>query len=281
MAGLKSALLALLLGLGQAWADAPLAAPAMLLAEQYAAHIDVSQYWVSEKFDGVRAQWDGRILRFRGGGVVPAPAWFTANFPPAQLDGELWIGRDAFDALSGTVRKAEPVDAEWRQVRYLVFELPGAAGDFSMRVQQMRTLVAQAGVPWLLAVEQTRMADHATLMQRLDTVVKAGGEGLMLHRADAPYLTGRSDVLLKLKPWQDAEAVVVGYVAGKGKYTGMTGALEMQMADGQRFRLGSGLSDAQRRQPPPIGTRVTYRYQHLTKNGVPRFPRYLRVREYF
>ena len=281
MAGLKHALLALLFAVLPVCADTPPAAPAMLLAEVYAANVDVSQYWVSEKFDGVRAQWDGKTLRFRSGGGVPAPAWFTANFPAVPLDGELWIARDQFDALSGTVRKLEPVDAEWRQVQYLVFELPGAAGDFSARVQQMRTRVAQAGVPWLQAVEQARVSDRAALMQRLDAVVKAGGEGLMLHRADAPYLTGRNDVLLKLKPWQDAEAVVVGYVPGKGKYAGMTGALEMEMPDGQRFRIGSGLSDALRRQPPPLGTRITYRYQHLTKNSVPRFPRHLRVREDF
>jgi DNA ligase-1 len=281
MAGLKHALLALLLAFHPAWADTPPAAPAMLLAAVYADSVDVTQYWVSEKFDGVRAQWDGKTLRFRGGGSVPAPAWFTASFPAMPLDGELWIARDQFDALSGTVRKLEPVDAEWRQVRYLVFELPGAADDFSARIRQMQAIVTEAGVPWLQVVGQTRVADRAELMRRLDSVVKAGGEGLMLHRADAPYQTGRSDALLKLKPWQDAEAVVVGYVPGKGKYQGMTGALEMAMPDGQRFRIGSGLSDALRRQPPPMGTRITYRYQHLTKNGVPRFPRYLRVREDF
>jgi len=219
MAGLKHALAALALAwaawLPQAWADAP---PAMLLAEVYAADVDVTQYWVSEKFDGVRAQWDGHVLRFRGGGLVPAPAWFTENFPNVPLDGELWIGRGRFDTLSGTVRKIEPVDAEWRQVRYLVFELPGAAGDFSARVLQIRTLVTQTAVPWLQAVEQTRVADRATLMKRLDGVVRAGGEGLMLHRADAPYLTGRRDALLKLKPWLDTEATVVGHIPGKGKY---------------------------------------------------------------
>ena len=281
MAGLKHALLALLLACHPAAADTPPAAPAMLLAEVYAADVDVTQYWVSEKFDGVRAQWDGRTLRFRGGGVVPAPAWFTARFPAVPLDGELWIARDQFDALSGTVRRIEPADAEWRQVHYLVFELPGAAGSFSERIRQMNSMVAQAAVPWLQVVEQTRVTDRATLMQRLGAVVRQGGEGLMLHRADAPYLTGRSDVLLKLKPWQDAEAVVIGYVPGNGKYQGMTGALKMEMPDGQRFRIGSGLSDALRRQPPPIGTRITYRYQHLTKKGVPRHPRYLRVREDF
>jgi len=286
MAGLIRALSALWLALWAlasppAWSDPPPAAPAMLLAEVYAADVDVGQYWVSEKFDGVRAQWDGRILRFRGGGVVPAPAWFTANFPAVPLDGELWIARDAFDTLSGTVRKLEPVDGEWRRVRYLIFELPDAKGDFSARIRQMQAIVAEAGVTWLQAVEQTRVADRAALMQGLDAVVHAGGEGLMLHRADAPYLTGRSDALLKLKPWLDAEAVVVGHVPGKGKYQGMTGALDMEMPDGRRFRIGSGLSDALRRQPPPIGTRITYRYQQLTQGGVPRFPRYLRVREDF
>jgi len=286
MAGLRHALAALTLAWAAwlplpVWSDSPPTAPAMLLAEVYAADVDVNQYWVSEKFDGVRAQWDGRTLRFRGGGPVPAPAWFSANFPAVPLDGELWIARDQFDALSGTVRRIEPVDAEWRQVRYLIFELPGAAGDFSERIRQMQALIAQAAVPWLRVVEQVRVANKAELMQRMDAVVRAGGEGLMLHRADASYLTGRSDALLKLKPWQDAEAVIVGYTPGKGKYHGMAGALTMEMPDGKRFRIGSGLSDALRRQPPPLGTRITYRYQHLTKNGLPRFPRYLRVRQDF
>ncbi|MFO7542051.1 MAG: DNA ligase [Thiobacillus sp.] len=179
------------------------------------------------------------------------------------------------------MRRIDPVDAEWRQLRYLVFELPGAAGDFSARIQQMQALIAQAGVPWLQAIEQSRVSDRAEVMRRMQAIVDAGGEGLMLHRADAPYVTGRSEALLKLKPWQDAEAVVVGYSPGEGKYQGMTGALQVEMPDGKRFQLGSGLTDALRRQPPPIGTRITYRYQHLTKKGLPRFPRYLRIRDDF
>ncbi|HQS99580.1 MAG: DNA ligase [Hydrogenophilales bacterium 16-64-46] len=261
-------------------ADTP-PAPAMLLAETYVAGIDVSRYLVSEKYDGVRAQWDGTALRFRGGSTVPAPAWFTAHFPAVPLDGELWLGHGQFDALSGIVRKQVAVDAEWRAVRYLVFELPDAPGNFAARHAQLRALIGAAGVPWLVPVEQTTVASHAELMRRLDAVVRTGGEGLMLHRADAPYVTGRSDALLKLKPWLDAEAVVVGHVPGQGKYAGMTGALQMAMPDGKRFRLGSGLTDALRRAPPPVGTRVTYRYLNLTKNGVPRHPRYLRVREDF
>lgn len=282
MAGLTRLLCVLLLvwaaWLAPARADPP---PALLLAETYAAGVDVRDYLVSEKLDGVRAVWDGHTLRFRGGGRVPAPDGFTAGFPPVPLDGELWLGRGQFDALSGIVRKQVPLDAEWQRVSYRVFELPAAPGAFAERVEALRALVAAAGVPWLKAVEQTRIASHAELMHRLDAVVRAGGEGLMLHRADAPYVTGRSDALLKLKPWQDAEAAVVGHVPGKGKYVGMTGALELEMPNGKRFRLGSGLTDALRRDPPPLGARITYRYLHLTKNGVPRHPRYLRVRDDF
>lgn len=257
------------------------AEPALLLANVYREDLDVSRYWVSEKLDGVRAYWDGRHLRFRGGQPVRAPAWFTAGFPDQALDGELWIDRRRFDRLSGIVRKQAPMDAEWREVRYMVFELPDAPGDFSARLSRLRELVHAAGVPWLRAVEQFRVEDAQALKHRLDAVLKGGGEGLMLHLAEAPYLSGRSDVLLKLKPWLDAEAMVVGHVPGQGKYTGMLGALLVEMPNGRRFRIGTGLTDALRRTPPAIGTRVTYRYRELNSNGLPRFASFLRVRDGF
>jgi DNA ligase 1 len=138
--------------------------------------------------------------------------------------------------------------------------------------------VRQANWPQLRAVEQYRVADRKELQRKLDAVVKARGEGLMLHLASAPYVTGRSDVLLKLKRLRDTEAVVVRHIPGKGKYTGMLGALEVKAPDGQVFRLGTGFSDAQRQNPPPIGSTVTYTYRDLTKTGLPRFASFLRVR---
>ncbi|CAZ89183.1 putative ATP-dependent DNA ligase [Thiomonas arsenitoxydans] len=282
LAGLRPLLLCgvLLTNLPWAQAEAPSPPPpALLLAETASSQLDPAPYWVSEKLDGVRAFWDGRVLRFRSGNPVPAPAWFTAALPSQPLDGELWIARESFDQVSGIVRSNPPNDRDWKQVRYMVFELPNAPGSFTERIARMRTLVERAQAPWLQMVPQFRVPNSAALKQQLDKIVKAGGEGLMLHRADAPYQTGRQDVLLKLKPWQDAEATVIGYTPGKGKYAGLTGALNMQMPDGKIFRIGSGLSDALRRNPPPIGAQITYRYQSLTPSGLPRFARYLRVRE--
>ena len=252
--------------------------PAILLAEVYRDQVDVTHYLVSEKLDGVRAIWDGSTLRFRSGKEINAPRWFVDGLPKRPLDGELWIARGKFERLSGIVRKDVPDDNEWRQVRYMIFELPGAPGSFRERAEAMREIVRQTNIPWLREIEQFSVVDRNSLQKRMNEVVKAGGEGLMLHRADALYETGRSDTLLKMKPWEDAEAVVVGHVPGKGKNAGMLGALRVRTADGREFSLGTGFTDKQRSNPPPIGTTVTYRYRDLTNTGMPRFASFLRVR---
>jgi DNA ligase 1 len=233
-------------------------------------------YWVSEKLDGVRALWDGSQLRFRSGGLIPAPSWFTAKLPSTPLDGELWMGRGQFDALSGAVRQQQPDDALWRSIRYMVFDQPASPALFSERLAELRQAVAATAWPQLVAVEQFTVSGSAQLAAKLAEVVAAGGEGLVLHHAQSRLASARADQLYKLKPLYDAEATVLGHTAGHGKYQGMLGALDVQTADGQRFKIGTGLSDAQRQSPPAIGSRVTYSYQGLTASGKPRFARFLR-----
>ena len=254
-------------------------APALLLAGIYRNQIDVTQYLVSEKLDGVRAVWDGRQLRFRSGKEIKAPQWFIDALPKQALDGELWLGRGQFERLSGIVRREMPDDAEWHQVRYMIFEMPGATGTFRERAVAMRQLVKETNTPWLSEIEQFPVVDREMLQKRFKSVVKAGGEGLMLHRADAPYETGRGDTLLKMKPFDDAEASVIAHLPGKGKHEGRLGALRVRTPDGREFSLGTGFSDAQREFPPAIGTTVSYRYRDLTRTGLPRFASFLRVRQ--
>ena len=250
----------------------------LLLAHEADDGIDPTGWLVSEKLDGVRAQWDGSRLRFRGGGVVAAPAWFTRQLPSLALDGELWIGRGRFDALSGLVRRASPDDAAWQQVRYMVFELPGGPRRFDERAAALKELAGRSASTAWQAIPQSVVTGRDALRRRLDDVVRGGGEGLMLHRADAAYVTGRSRVLLKLKPLHDADAVVVGHAPGRGRLTGRLGALQVRTDAGVVFQIGTGLSDAQRDSPPPLGSTVTYTYRGFTPQGVPRFASFLRVR---
>jgi len=255
-------------------AGAPLA-----LALDAPQDIDPAGHLVSEKYDGARALWTGSALLFRSGLPVAAPAWFTAALPAGTaLDGELWLGRGRFEALSGAVRRAQPDDSEWRQLRYMVFDMPQAAGGFAQRHAQLATLGTRWQHPGLQVVQQVAVPSHAALQQKLAAVLASGGEGLILQRADAPYRTGRSGALLKLKPVHDAEAVVLAHVPGRGKHAGRMGALRVRTEDGQEFLIGTGFSDAQREQPPAPGALVTFTHRGFTASGVPRFASFLRER---
>ena len=253
--------------------------PSLLLANVYREGVDLDRYWVSEKLDGVRAYWDGERLLSRKGNPINAPPWFVEHYPRVPLDGELWMGRGAFERLSGAVRRQVPDDAQWRGIRFMVFDLPSSPGTFDRRLQRLREMFETIASPYLALVEQFRVADRAELMETLDRVVAGGGEGLMLHRGSSLYTAGRGDDLLKLKAHEDAEAVVVGHLPGKGRLTGMLGALLVETPAGLRFRLGTGFSDEERRNPPPLGATVTYKYYGRTRNGVPRFASFLRIRD--
>jgi len=267
-------LIALLLTLSIASPVAATETPDVMLAKVYRQHEDVAQFWVSEKLDGVRARWDGRQLISRGGNVFIAPDWFVRNFPDRPLDGELWMGRGGYEDVVSIVRKQQPHDG-WKAIKFMVFDLPAHGGTFSERVEAMRQL---ASTPYLDVIEQFRMDSNKALMDKLDDIAGQGGEGLMLHRQTALYHSGRSDDLLKLKPFEDAEATVIGYKPGKGKNTGLMGAIKVRMDNGKEFYIGSGFTQQQRKDPPLIGSLVTYRYQGFTQAGIPRFAVFVRQR---
>lgn len=254
--------------------------PAHMQANTYHEGMSLNGYWVSEKLDGVRAHWNGKALMSRGGYLIHAPIWFTEGWPSLPMDGELWRGRGEFEITMAVVRTHKPNDEQWKKLRFMAFDMPAEAGTFSERLTRLKTVVQQTESPWLHGVSQTPVSTHAALMERLKKVERQGGEGLMLHRGSALYRPIRSDDLLKVKTAQDAEATVIGHLPGKGKYEGVVGALLVSMADGLEFKIGSGLKDADRRNPPKLGSIITFRYRGLhEKSGKPRFATYLRTRD--
>ena len=262
----------------------PPAVPTLMLANVYRSGIVLLDYWVSEKYDGVRGYWDGRALWTRGGQRVATPLWFTAGWPAVAMDGELWAGHGQFAKAVSTVRQQTPDEAAWRGLRFMVFDLPAQGGPFSERIPVLHGVVKRIDQPWVQAVAQFKVASHPALQALLAKTVKNGGEGLMLHRGASLYQGRRSDDLLKLKTHDDSEAVVVAHVSGRGKHAGKLGALLVEMPaangkPGQRFKLGTGFTDEQRQHPPAIGARVTYRFRGVNDSGIPRFASFMRVRE--
>jgi len=241
--------------------------------------IPISDYLVSEKYDGIRAIWTGSELLTRQGNPISAPEWFTAPLPDVWLDGELWTKRQNFEDLSSIVRTQIPEEERWREVQYMVFDMPDAQLPFEERYKNYSNLIGQINTEHIKAVKQQRFHSNHELSKHLQAMVEKGAEGLMLHLATAPHQFGRSDALLKLKPYFDDEAEVIAHLPGKGKYTGMLGALRVRNQQGIEFSIGTGFTDAERANPPPVRSIITYKYHGYTNNGVPRFASFLRIRE--
>ena len=249
--------------------------PAIEMANRYHADIAITDYLVSEKLDGIRARWNNGQLITRSGNPISAPDWFIRGFPTQFLDGELWIARKKFETTASIVLTQHPGDG-WGDVKFMIFDLPEDPRPFSERFSKLEALVSQANLPQLKVIDQQRFSNTSTLMQALDDVIAKGGEGLMLHHQDALYVSGRGNNVLKLKKHLDAEATVLAYLPGKGKYVGMMGSLIVQMSNGKKFKIGTGFSDNERLHPPAIGSVITYKYYDFTVNGIPKFASYIR-----
>jgi DNA ligase-1 len=251
--------------------------PPLLLAERWDNAQDLAGWWLSEKLDGVRAYWDGKSLISRLGNRFHAPDWFLEGLPETPLDGELWIGRKAFQRTVGIVRRQDQTDL-WKQVRFVAFDAPDVDGAFEARLAAIRAHVERHGPPYLAAHEHVLCTGLDHLRAELARVEALGGEGLMLRQPESRYEVGRSLTLLKVKNFRDAEARVLEHLKGAGRHKGRLGALLVELADGTQFSVGTGFSDREREAPPPVGSVVTFRYQELSEGGVPRFPSFVRMR---
>ncbi len=246
--------------------------PELLLAHSWDGVQDIKGWWYSEKLDGVRAYWNGKDFISRLGNTFFVPDFFKVGLPSTPLDGELWIGRKQFQRTSGLVRRQDMTDA-WKEVRYLIFDAPSMKEPFEKRMNYISNIKTD----YARGHEHYRCKDIKHLKEELDRIEKLGGEGLMLRQPGSLYEVGRSNTLLKVKSFVDDEAVVIGHEPGKGRHKGRLGSLRCTTTNGTEFSVGTGLSDAERNNPPKIGTKVTYRYQELTDDGVPRFPSFVGV----
>ena len=250
------------------------------LVSVYQSNIQVTDYLVSEKYDGVRAIWKEGKLVTKKGNTIYAPDWFIKALPDVWLDGELWSSRQNFEFTASTVLSHKANTAAWKKIQYRVFDMPNYHMPFIERANAYTELINTLNIPFIKVIEQVELADNDALSEMLKSYTAMGAEGLILHRKQAKFASGRSDNVLKLKPYHESQAEVRAYVPGKGKYLGKTGALEVVWYSAEqhtevRFKIGSGLTDIERAQPPEIGSLVRFKYHGLTKNNIPRFASYI------
>jgi len=238
---------------------------------------DPTGWYMSEKLDGVRCFWNGKTMWSRNGKQYFPPKFFVKDFPKSPLDGELWTGRSTFQKCVSYVRKQTPLDHEWRNVKYMVFDAPELKMTFKDRYKKMKEVFGKIKCPYIELLDHRICKGRSDLNDELAVVQNVGGEGLMIRNPNSFYENKRSRTLLKVKTFDDDEATIIGHEPGSGKYLNMTGALRVRNGAGVEFSVGSGLNDAMRARPPKIGVKITYKHQGVSNRGVPRFPTFLRI----
>jgi len=265
--------------------------PQLMLLKTYQPGLDVSGWVMSEKLDGVRAYWDGKQLMSRQGNLFTPPSWFIEDFPSFELDGELWLGRERFSETISIVNTSIP-DERWKEITYNIFEVPNQKGSLFNRLDILNRYLTNHANPFIKIISQIKVVSNAHLQSELERIIDLGGEGVVVRNPEVLYQAGRLESALKVKQKQDAECIVKGYTDGKGKYQDKVGAIVCELIDSQVERLfpellaqhkpsikiGSGLSDNLRANPPKIGSVITFQYMGLTQKGLPRFPVFLRER---
>lgn len=285
----------------------------MLATEHHPLRFQTAGSFASEKLDGVRCLWlpetvgklftqipfanrekDDREyacsgLWSRKGKPLMAPSWFTETLPKHPLDGELFIGRGQFQKTVSVVRKLDPVEDEWRKIKYYVFDIPsyqmvykvGEINDgynkwinacppelkqgsyftprrFNDVYKQLQAVQADH-----LKVLDQKQLDSSTpraedqLMSMMKEVMAVGGEGVMLRRPHSIWQPHRSEDLAKVKELDTCTAKIVGFCYGTGKLTGMFGAVIVEWR-GKQFQIGGGFTDRERtllREYEPMASR--------------------------
>ena len=275
--------------------------------------VDPTGWWMSEKFDGYRAVWNGHYFVSRSGRRFSVPSWFSAMMPPdISLDGELWMGRSNFESC-GIFRKKRPTRAdkiiewsnEWKRagVIFKAFDIPNLNAPFEERMKALKKLVKERkkclevlmkeekmkGVRYPIQfTKQILVKSHKHVQSVFESVVSAGGEGVMLRMPGSMYETKRSSTLLKYKEMADTECKIIGYKPGTGKYKGLLGAFRCELLSNPAIQFTiSGMNDCVRKNynkpssvhSHPIGAIVTFKYNGFTKRGIPRHPQYMRKRQ--
>jgi len=244
--------------------------PKLFLLNNYDESKDVTSWYMSEKLDGVRAYWDGKHLISRNGNIFKAPRFFIKDFPKYELDGELWSKRANFDNISSIVRGSNTNN--WKELTYNIFEVPAVKGNLLQRLSHVKES------KYLKLIKQIKVKNKEHLNNFLKEIENKAGEGVVVRDGSLPYYTGRNNNALKVKSYQDTECRVISYNEGKGKYKNKLGSLNCKLKSGKIIKIGSGLSDALRSNPPKINSIITFKYYGLTSKGNPRFPIYLRKR---
>lgn len=254
-------------------------------------NINISDYLVSEKLDGVRGFWDGKRLYSKNENLYYPPDDFVKNFPPFAIDGELYCDAEFEDIISD-VKKSK-----FQCVKLYVFEVPNQKGNLEQRLQVLKDYLKIYPNDNIKIIPQLNFKNKDEFFKYFDDITKNGAEGVVLHKKDTDFDTKKGDNIIKFKKYFDDECVItkINYTKNllknyeckwdiKNAQKALKTKKQKELFNSKKneqyiIKIGSGFNKDHRENPLSIGTKITIKYYKISKNLKPIHAVFIRVRK--
>lgn len=167
----------------------------LMKGEEWDGQKDLTNWILSEKFDGIRAYWDGKNLLSKQNKIIKCPDWFTEDLPKEKiLDGEIWLRRNSFDELN-SILKSNQNESYWLNVKLVVFDIV-CEGIFTERMKKLENIQFPNHV---IIPEREICQSNEHLIAKMKRIVLLGGEGLIANDPNSDYVPERTSSVIKVK----------------------------------------------------------------------------------
>ena len=236
--------------------------------------IKPQDYYVSEKYDGVRAYWDGSKLYTKNHKVIAVPPLITKNWPKSCLDGELWLGKNQLANTVSIVNKTTNSNVkQWQKIKFMVFDQPCSDKTFADRYNLLKQQFVNIKADNLFLIKQQEFSNIKEIDLFYNNLLKNKAEGIILHKKNSFLAKFDRHDLYKIKPFTEGSAVVLKVINGSKSFAEIMGSLLVKdQKTGMKFKIGIGFTKKERINPPPLNSVIIYKHQGYTKNKKPRLP---------
>jgi DNA ligase-1 len=228
---------------------------------------DVSGWQIAQKYNGIRCYWNGFEMWSKKGRKYELPSFITDLLPKSPLDGEICLSSGSYTKCVAILNK-NPSHPAWKNIKFVVNDAPELDIPFSQRLQALRTKIVKSR--WVRVNKYLNCRGNDNLYEELANVRRQGGDGIIMKHPNSLYHAGKSRTsFLEVNSNFQGVARVLQIMRKKDKIN----SVRVKTEQGQEFNIFRGLKTLFKN-PPKVGSNITYCYNSLLDNGKPRQPKY-------
>ena len=235
---------------------------------------DISKYSAYQyQPDHISVVWDGSgEFRDADNNIFTVPKWYARQLPKEPLTGLIAVEYSEKSAILRILRQKN-AERAWQKIKFIAIDFVKSKDIFKIRQLKLQKLQPKTQYWQLQSWRQLQTAKQFDDL--LEKHYKAGDHGFILY--DTQATINAKQAKFWAPPYSISTAQVAAINPGRGSFLGLMGSIEVIDNVGNQFSIGTGFNRLQRKNPPPIGSNIKYRYKGYTATGKPKTPIFIEI----